>query len=588
MFRTILRSLREYKKTTFLTPLFIIIEVACECAIPFLTNLLINEIKDNGAGIKNGDVKIFIILCVSLVALAMISLLAGFLAAKFAAKAACGLAKNLRHDMFYKIQDFSFENIDKFNASSLVTRMTTDVSNIQMAYGMIIRGLVRSPLMVIFSVIMVFVVNVKIGVVFVIIVPVVALLFLIIIKLAMPLFTKIFTKYDKLNESVLENINGIRVVKNYVREDYEKEKFNEASGELRKGFTKAERIVAFQNPIMQLAIQSSVFISSIFGAYIIASTSGKDMDVGGLQSIIQYGVQILMALMFLTIIFVMLSLSLASGKRIAEVLNEESTIKNPENPIMDVKNGDIEFKNVSFKYKKDAKRNALDNINLKIKSGQTVGIIGTTGSSKTSLVNLISRLYDVTSGEILVGDNDVKNYDLKLLRDNVSVVLQKNVLFSGTIAENLRWGNKNAKQEDLDRVSKIACCDEFINRFPKGYDTYIEQGGTNVSGGQKQRLCIARALLKSPKILILDDSTSAVDTRTDAKLREGLRNYLPDTTKIIIAQRITSVYESDLIIVLDDGEINGMGTHEELLKSNEIYKEIYEIQNRISSKGCDL
>jgi ATP-binding cassette subfamily B protein len=588
MFRTILRSLREYKKTTFLTPLFIIIEVACECAIPFLTNLLINEIKDNGAGIKNGDVKIFVILCVSLVALAMLSLLAGFLAAKFAAKAACGLAKNLRHDMFYKIQDFSFENIDKFSASSLVTRMTTDVSNIQMAYGMIIRGLVRSPLMVIFSVIMVFVVNVKIGVVFVIMVPVVALLFLIIIKLAMPLFTKIFTKYDKLNESVLENINGIRVVKNYVREDYEKEKFNEASGELRKGFTKAERIVAFQNPIMQLAIQSSVFISSIFGAYIIASTSGKDMDVGGLQSIIQYGVQILMALMFLTIIFVMLSLSLASGKRIAEVLNEESTIKNPENPIMDVKNGDIEFKNVSFKYKKDAKRNALDNINLKIKSGQTVGIIGTTGSSKTSLVNLISRLYDVTSGEILVGDNDVKNYDLKLLRDNVSVVLQKNVLFSGTIAENLRWGNKNATQEDLDRVSKIACCDEFINRFPQGYDTYIEQGGTNVSGGQKQRLCIARALLKSPKILILDDSTSAVDTRTDAKLREGLRNYLPDTTKIIIAQRITSVYESDLIIVLDDGEINGMGTHEELLKSNEIYKEIFEIQNRISSKGCDL
>ena len=588
MFRTILKSLREYKKTTFLTPLFIIIEVACECAIPFLTNLLINEIKDNGAGIKNGDVKIFVILCVSLVALAMLSLLAGFLAAKFAAKAACGLAKNLRHDMFYKIQDFSFENIDKFSASSLVTRMTTDVSNIQMAYGMIIRGLVRSPLMVIFSVIMVFVVNVKIGVVFVIIVPVVALLFLIIIKLAMPLFTKIFTKYDKLNESVLENINGIRVVKNYVREDYEKDKFNEASGELKKGFTKAERIVAFQNPIMQLAIQSSVFISSIFGAYIIASTSGKDMDVGGLQSIIQYGVQILMALMFLTIIFVMLSLSIASGKRIAEVLNEESTIKNPENPIMDVKNGDIEFKNVSFKYKKDAKRNALDNINLKIKSGQTVGIIGTTGSSKTSLVNLISRLYDVTSGEILVGDNDVKNYDLKLLRDNVSVVLQKNVLFSGTIAENLRWGNKNATQEDLDRVSKIACCDEFINRFPKGYDTYIEQGGTNVSGGQKQRLCIARALLKSPKILILDDSTSAVDTRTDAKLREGLRNYLPDTTKIIIAQRITSVYESDLIIVLDDGEINGMGTHEELLKSNEIYKEIYEIQNRISSKGCDL
>jgi len=588
MIRTILKSLREYKLPTLLTPLFIILEVACECAIPFLTNLLINEMKNNGAGIKNGDVTVFVILCVSLVILAMISLLAGFLAAKFAAKAACGLAKNLRHDMFYKIQDFSFENIDKFSASSLVTRMTTDVSNIQMAYGMIIRSLVRSPLMVIFSVIMVFVVNVKLGIVFVVLVPVVGLFFFIIIKLAMPIFNKLFYRYDDLNESVLENINGIRVVKNYVREDYEKEKFNKASGELKKGFTKAERIVSIQNPLMQLAIQTSVFIASIFGAYIITSTTGEEMDVGGLQSIIQYGVQILMALMFLSFVFVMVSLSIASGKRISEVLVENSTINNPDNPIMDVKNGDIEFKNVSFKYKKDAKRNALNNINLKIKSGQTVGIIGTTGSSKTSLVNLISRLYDVSSGEILVGDNNVKNYDLKVLRDNVSVVLQKNVLFSGTIAENLRWGNKNATQEDLDRVAKIACCDEFINRFPQKYDTYIEQGGSNVSGGQKQRLCIARALLKSPKILILDDSTSAVDTKTDAHIREGFRNYLPDTTKIIIAQRITSVYESDLIIVLDDGEINGMGTHEELLKSNEIYKEIYDIQNKISSKGCDL
>ena len=588
MIRTILKSLREYKLPTLLTPLFIILEVACECAIPFLTNLLINEMKNNGQGIKNGEVTLFVILCVSLVVLAMISLLAGFLAAKYAAKAACGLAKNLRHDMFYKIQDFSFENIDKFSASSLVTRMTTDVSNIQMAYGMIIRSLVRSPLMVIFSVIMVFVVNVRIGIVFVVLVPVVALLFFIIIKLAMPIFNKLFYRYDDLNESVLENINGIRVVKNYVREDYEKEKFNKASQELKKGFTKAERIVSIQNPLMQLAIQTSVFIASIFGAYIITSTTGEEMDVGGLQSIIQYGVQILMALMFLSFVFVMISLSIASGKRISEVLVENSTINNPENPIMDVKNGDIEFKNVSFKYKKDAKRNALNNINLKIKSGQTVGIIGTTGSSKTSLVNLISRLYDVSSGEILVGDNNVKNYDLKVLRDNVSVVLQKNVLFSGTIAENLKWGNKNATQEDLDRVSKIACCDEFINRFPQKYDTYIEQGGSNVSGGQKQRLCIARALLKSPKILILDDSTSAVDTKTDAHIREGFKNYLPDTTKIIIAQRITSVYESDLIIVLDDGEINGIGTHDELLKTNEIYKEIYDIQNKISSKGCDL
>ena len=585
MLKILLRSLREYKKATFLTPLFIVFEVVCECIIPFLTKELINEMQNNGAGIKNGDVKVFVLLCVGLVVVAMLGLLFGFLAAKFAAIASSGFAKNLRKDMYYKIQNYSFENIDKFSASSLVTRMTTDVANVQMAYGMIIRALVRSPLMVVFSSVMCFFVNSNLAYIYVILVPVVALEFGLIIKFAMPLFSKILPKYDDLNESVEENIDGIRVVKNYVREDFEKKKFSNAALELSKGLTKAERIVALNNPVLQLAINVAVFASAIGGAYLISKTMGTEMEVGGLQAFIQYGIQILMSLMFLSFITVMIAISTASGRRIAEVLVEESTIKNPENPIYEVENGEIEFKNVSFKYSKEAKRDALKDINLKIKSGQTIGIIGGTGASKTTLVNLISRLYDVTEGELLVGGVNVKNYDVKALRDQVSVVLQKNVLFSGTIAENLRWGKKDATDEELMKVCDIACASEFINRFPDGLNTHIEQGGTNVSGGQKQRLCIARALLKNPKILILDDSTSAVDTKTDAVIRKGLKEDLPTTTKIIIAQRLSSVENADLVVVLDNGMINGVGTNEELLANNAIYQEVYNIQVNSQKEG---
>ena len=580
MMKILLKSLREYKKATLLTPFFIILEVVCEVIIPFLTKMLVDEMQENGAKIAQGDVKNFVIICLSLVGVAMLGLLFGFLAAKFAAEAASGFAKNLRKDMYYKIQEFSFENIDKFSASSLVTRMTTDVANVQMAFGMIIRALVRSPLMVIFSAIMCFTINVSLAWVFVIIIPFVILFFGLIIKFAMPIFTKVFPKYDALNESVQENVNGIRVVKNFVREDFEKEKFAKASGELRRDFVKAERIVALNGPVLQLAINVAVFVVAIVGATLITKTNETEMQISGLQALIQYGVQILMSLMFLSFVAVMISLATAAGKRIAEVLNEEPSIKNPENPVYEVKDGSIEFDNVSFKYSKNAEYDALSNINLKIESGQTVGIIGGTGSSKTTLVNLISRLYDVTDGELKVAGLNVKNYDLRTLRDEVSVVLQKNVLFSGTIAENLRWGNKDASLEELKEACKIACADEFIDRFKDGYDTHIEQGGTNVSGGQKQRLCIARALLKKPKILILDDSTSAVDTKTDSVIRKGFKDYLPNTTKIIIAQRLSSVENADLVIVLDGGKINGIGTNEELLKTNEIYQEVYNIQNK--------
>ena len=580
MMKILLKSLREYKKATLLTPFFIVLEVVCEVIIPFLTKMLVDEMQENGAKIAQGDVKNFVIICLSLVGVAMLGLLFGFLAAKFAAEAASGFAKNLRKDMYYKIQEFSFENIDKFSASSLVTRMTTDVANVQMAFGMIIRALVRSPLMVIFSAIMCFTINVSLACVFVIIIPFVILFFGLIIKFAMPIFTKVFPKYDALNESVQENVNGIRVVKNFVREDFEKEKFAKASGELRHDFVKAERIVALNGPVLQLAINVAVFVVAIVGATLITKTNETEMQISGLQALIQYGVQILMSLMFLSFVAVMISLATAAGKRIAEVLNEEPSIKNPENPVYEVKDGSIEFDNVSFKYSKNAEYDALSNISLKIESGQTVGIIGGTGSSKTTLVNLISRLYDVTDGELKVAGLNVKNYDLKTLRDEVSVVLQKNVLFSGTIAENLRWGNKDASLEELKEACKIACADEFIDRFKDGYDTHIEQGGTNVSGGQKQRLCIARALLKKPKILILDDSTSAVDTKTDSVIRKGFKDYLPNTTKIIIAQRLSSVENADLVIVLDGGKINGIGTNEELLKTNEIYQEVYNIQNK--------
>lgn len=573
MIRTLMKSIREYKKASILTPVFVTFEVIMECLLPFLMSMLLDNMQTSDVGKM-----VWIIL--ALIVCATLGLVFGFLSGKYAAIASAGFAKNLRQDMFYKVQDFSFENIDRFSASSLVTRMTTDVSNMQMAYGMIIRVTVRAPLMLIFSIIMAFIVNVKLSVILVIMVPIIGVIFFILIKLAMPLFDKVFKKYDALNESIQENINGIRVVKTYVREEYEQQKFNKAADDVCRDFTKAEKIVAYNTPAMQLAIYTAMTIICIFGAYIAVTTFGVEMTTGKLQSLLVYGIQILNSLMMLSMIFVMLSISVAGGKRIAEVLTEKSTLTNPENPVYEVPNGTVEFKNVSFKYNSNAEKNALENISLTIPSGATVGIIGGTGSSKTTLVNLISRLYDTTEGELLVGGINVREYDLKTLRDNVAVVLQKNVLFSGSINENLRWGKADATEEEIRHVCHLACADEFIERFPEKYETHIEQGGTNVSGGQKQRLCIARALLKSPKILILDDSTSAVDTKTDAIIRSGLKNEIPDTTKIIIAQRISSVEAADMIIVLDGGHIDGIGTHDELLENNKIYQEVYNIQNK--------
>lgn len=578
MIKVLKKCIREYKKASLLAPFFVTFEVIMECLLPFFMSYLLETMEKN-------DIKMMIIWMVVLLVVAMLGLYFGFLSGKYAAIASSGFAKNVRHDLFYKVQDFSFENIDNFSASSLVTRMTTDVNNVQMAYGMIIRIAIRSPLMLIFSVIMAFTINWKIALISCCLVPVIGIAFLIISKCAMPVFDRVFKKYDHLNESVQENINGIRVVKTYVRENFEQQKFDKAADEVNKDFTKAEKIVAFNTPIMNFAINTLLIVVCVFGSYLIVKTNQTELKVSNLQALLTYNIQILNSIMMLNMIFVMLSISMSGIKRIAEVLKEKPTIENPKNPIYDVKDGSIEFKNVSFKYSEHAQKNALDKINISIPSGTTVGIIGGTGSSKTTFVNLISRLYDVTEGELLVSGVNVKNYDLKTLRDKVSVVLQKNVLFSGTIIDNLRWGKEDATLDEIKHVCHIACADEFINRFPEGYNTYIEQGGTNVSGGQKQRLCIARALLKSPNILILDDSTSAVDTKTDAVIRNGLKSDLADTTKIIIAQRISSVEKCDMIIVLDGGTINGVGTHDELLKNNKIYQEVYEIQNRISSVG---
>ena len=578
MIKVLRKCIREYKKASLLAPFFVTFEVIMECLLPFFMSYLLETMEKN-------DIKMMIIWMVVLLVVAMLGLYFGFLSGKYAAIASSGFAKNVRHDLFYKVQDFSFENIDNFSASSLVTRMTTDVNNVQMAYGMIIRIAIRSPLMLIFSVIMAFTINWKIALISCCLVPVIGIAFLIISKCAMPVFDRVFKKYDNLNESVQENINGIRVVKTYVRENFEQQKFDKAADEVNKDFTKAEKIVAFNTPIMNFAINTLLIVVCVFGSYLIVKTNQTELKVSNLQALLTYNIQILNSIMMLNMIFVMLSISMSGIKRIAEVLKENPTIENPKNPIYDVKDGSIEFKNVSFKYSEHAQKNALDKINISIPSGTTVGIIGGTGSSKTTFVNLISRLYDVTEGELLVAGVNVKNYDLKTLRDKVSVVLQKNVLFSGTIIDNLRWGKEDATLDEIKHVCHIACADEFINRFPEGYNTYIEQGGTNVSGGQKQRLCIARALLKSPNILILDDSTSAVDTKTDAVIRNGLKSDLADTTKIIIAQRISSVEKCDMIIVLDGGTINGVGTHDELLKNNKIYQEVYEIQNRISSVG---
>lgn len=574
MIKTLMGCVREYKKPSVLTPIFVSVEVVMECIIPFFIAKLINHIE-NGT-----DMKMILVYGGVLVLLAFVSLFFGALAGSTCATASAGFAKNMRHDLYYKVQDFSFSNIDKFSTSSLVTRLTTDVTNVQMAYMMIIRLAVRAPFMMIFATIMAFAMCPQLSTIYVTIVPFLAFALFMIIRKAMPLFDSVFKKYDKLNNSVQENVKGMRVVKSFVREDYEKQKFNAAADDVCADFTKAEKLVALNQPIMQIAMYVAMVVVSFFGAKLIISSGGSTMGVGELSSLFTYGMQILSSLMMVSMIFVMITISNASMQRIYEVLKEESTIKNPENPVKTVRDGSIDFDGVSFKYHEGAEKFALTDINLHIKAGETIGIIGGTGSSKTSLIQLISRLYDATKGIVSVGGVNVKDYDIESLRNEVSVVLQKNILFSGTIKENLRWGDKNATDEEIVRVCKLAQADEFVNSFPNKYDTHIEQGGTNVSGGQKQRLCIARALLKKPKILILDDSTSAVDTKTDSLIRKAFASEIPDTTKIIIAQRISSVQDADRIIVMDDGRINAVGTHDELLKSNDIYKEVYYSQNK--------
>ena len=574
MIKTLAGCIREYKKQTILTPIFIVFEVMLECVIPFIISRFVNEIKagcDFSEILKYSGV---------LILMAVMSLVFGALAGNTCATASCGFAKNLRKDMFHKIQTYSFENIDRFSTASLVTRLTTDINNIQMAFMMIIRIAIRAPLMMIFAFTMAFIMGGKLAFVFAFEIPFLAFALLIIGKKVMPLFKKVFRKYDKLNESVQENVKGMRVVKAYVREDYENKKFAAASDDVRSDFTKAEKILALNNPMMQFCMYCTMIVVLTLGSYLIITTTGSSIDVGQLSSMLTYGFQILSSLMMLSMIIVMITMSGESARRITEVLNEDSTLKNCENPEHTVKDGSIDFDSVSFRYSRRAERDALENINLHIESGETIGIIGGTGSSKSTLVQLICRLYDATEGTVKVGGLDVKKYDIDSLRNQVAVVLQKNILFSGTIKENLRWGNKEATDEEMKEACRLSCADEFIEKFPDKYDTYIEQAGANVSGGQKQRLCIARALLKKPKILILDDSTSAVDTRTDAQIRDAMKRYIPDTTKIIIAQRISSVQDSDRIIVMDSGRINAVGTHDELLKNNEIYREVYESQNK--------
>ena len=547
MLKQLAKCVREYKKPTLLTLFFIVGESVIEIFIPFITANMVNDIK-GGAEISE-VLKTGIFLAV----LAVISLSFGGLAGYTCSKASAGFAKNIRKDVFGKIQTFSFSNIDKFSSSSLVTRLTTDVSNVQMSYMMIIRTAVRSPLMLVFAIVMAYIMGGKLAGTFVVVVPLLGLGLFIISKKAMPAFRRVFRKYDRLNESIEENVRAMRVVKGFSREEYEKKNFSEAADIIRKDFTKAERIVALNTPLMQFCVYFNMAFVLLVGSNMIISGKGKDIDVGQISAMLTYGMQILISLMMLSMIFVIITMSAESAKRICEVLSETPTIKAPENPVNEVPDGSIVFRNVSFKYSEKAERYALSGLDIHIDSGMTVGIIGGTGSGKSSLVQLIPRLYDVTEGCVLVGGVDVRNYDLNVLRDNVAMVLQKNLLFSGTINENLRWGNKNATQEEIEAVCRIAQADSFITSFPDGYETKIEQGGTNVSGGQKQRLCIARAMLKKPKILILDDSTSAVDTKTDALIRAGFRSYIPETTKIIIAQRISSVQDADLILVMDNG-----------------------------------
>ena len=573
MFKKLAKYIKEYKKQTILTPIFVVLEVVMEVIIPILMAKIID------VGIQNGDVKYILEIGGLLIIAAILSLTFGMLSGRFAAKASAGYAKNLRKAMFHKIQDYAFENIDKFSTSSLVTRMTTDVTNVQMAFQMIIRILVRGPIMMIFALLMVLSISGKLSLIFLVAIPFLGVILFLIATKAHPIFEKVFKKYDKLNRVVQENLNAIRVVKAYVREETEEQKFKEVNDEVYKNFIKAQKIVAFNSPVMQLTIYTSILLISWFGAKLIV---GGSMQTGQLSSIITYAWQILSSLMMLSMVFVMIIISQSSAERIMEVIEEEPVLKEPENPIKEVKDGSISFKNVSFCYsdEKDKNKFALKNINLEIKEGETIGIIGGTGSSKSTLVQLIPRLYDATKGEIKVGGVNVKDYDIHALRDSVAMVLQKNVLFSGTIAENLRWGKKNADLEELEDVCKLAQADGFIQEFPSKYETVLDQGGTNVSGGQKQRICIARAILKKPKILILDDSTSAVDTKTDSLIRKAFREEIPNTTKIIIAQRVTSIEDADRIIVLNDGEVDGIGTSEELLKTNEIYREVYETQKK--------
>lgn len=571
MIKKLAKSIREYKKPAILTPICMVMEVFMEIAIPYLLATLIDQ------GIEQSNLQVILKIGALLVAAAFISLFFGVQSGKFSATAGAGFAKNLRQDMYEKVQQFSFYNIDKFSTSSIVTRLTTDVTNVQEAFMMIIRGAVRSPITIIFAMIMSFTVSPKIALIFLIAAPILGGLLILIAKTAHPVFERVFNTYDKLNNVVQENVRGIRVVKSFVKEDTEIEKFENVSQSIYKDFTRAEIILALNNPLMQFTIYTIITLISWFGAKFIV---GGTLTTGELTSLITYAMQILNSLMMLSMIFVTITMAMESARRIVELLDEVPDLANPENPVMNVKDGSIEFKDVGFSYVKDTQKLCLKNINLKIEPGQTIGILGGTGSSKSTLVQLIPRLYDVTNGELKVGGVNVKEYDIKTLRDQVSMVLQKNELFSGTIKENLRWGNKEATDEEIVKACKLAQADEFINGFPDKYDTYIEQGGTNVSGGQKQRLCIARAILKKPKILILDDSTSAVDTKTDSLIRKAFAEEIPNTTKIIIAQRVSSVQDSDQIIVLDDGEINGVGTHEELLKSNSIYQEVFYSQTK--------
>ncbi len=575
--KKLMKSIKQFKGVSILSPVCVTVEVALECIIPLYMIEMLAKIQEDNS-IKN-----ILLYGGILLALAAFSLVFGVLAGKFAATASTGFAKNLRQDMYYRIQGFAFSNIDKFSAPSLVTRMTTDVSNVQLAYMMIVRVAVRSPIMLVFSLIMAFVINVKIAFIFLALVPILGAGLFILFRLVDPIFTRVFKKYDAMNESIQEDIKGIRVVKSYVRDEYENKKFQKTSNDVRYDFLKGEKIIAIANPLMQFCMWFSIlmicFLVPMFGV-----KEGVDKS-SEMSSLIVYASQILSSLMMLNMVMIMISMANTSAKRIVEVLSEESDLRNPDNPVYEVKNGDVRFEDVDFKYDVKADRRALKGVNLDIKSGETVGILGGTGSSKTSLVNLIPRLYDATSGHVYVGGLNVKDYDLDTLRNQVAVVLQKNVLFSGTIKENLRWGNPDASDEELERVCKLAQAHDFIMGFPDKYDTYIEQGGTNVSGGQKQRLCIARALLKKPKILILDDSTSAVDTKTDALIRKAFADEIPGTTKFIIAQRVASVQDADKIIIMDGGSVADIGAHEELLARNPIYQEVYYSQNKTITTG---